>query len=538
MPPVVSEESGDSGGSGDSKHESDENATLLRSETAAAASAVAVEQRRGLITTLYFLGFVGCGLQAGCFGPLLRTLAVQTDSDFSTMGALYTGFSAGQLSAAVLAGYIVDHQPGHPYLAASFALGAVGSMVLPVCDSIFALAGSTAAMGAAMGFLDSGGDAMLLWLHGGRSGPYVQAAHAAFGIGAFSAPLLVSASSTDVDGDGVFETGGASHWQAMSAIIGAGMAVVGLGIACLPSPRHPGHAPREPRATAYDDDKPPGLATSEEGTSSNRGSTPTSGESGWWVIAAAVSVFVFYSGLESGFAGFIASYSIDIANGESTAARMVGAEEGSHVATFFWLGLTIGRIVAVPLSVTLQPTTMLLSDVFLALITLCFVAVLEQNSGTVSGGAEGILRWLSGLSFIFGLSIASIFGSAIVVTQLYTLVDGRVASCFVVGSSIGKAVLPALISWAYGSTEAGAAVISSPKEQQPSSAQALEHARGSGELANRSHGGGGPNSFVLLLLCFCVAELAAACTLILAGRRKLSRQALLSYTGVATSDVE
>ena len=41
---------------------------------------------------------------------------------------------------------------------------------------------------------------------------------------------------------------------------------------------------------------------------------------------------------------------------------------------------------------------------------------------------------------------ASVFGTAIVVTQQYILVDGRIASLFVIGGSIGKSVLPPLIS--------------------------------------------------------------------------------------------
>ena len=45
-----------------------------------------------------------------------------------------------------------------------------------------------------------------------------------------------------------------------------------------------------------------------------------------------------------------------------------------------------------------------------------------------------------------GGAIASVFGTAIVVTQQYILVDGRIASLFVIGGSIGKSVLPPLIS--------------------------------------------------------------------------------------------
>ena len=61
-------------------------------------------------------------------------------------------------------------------------------------------------------------------------------------VGAFAAPLLVIVTSFDSDYDGVFEE--ISLWPQMMWCVAVLMAVVGVGIYCLPSPRRPTDAAR------------------------------------------------------------------------------------------------------------------------------------------------------------------------------------------------------------------------------------------------------------------------------------------------------
>ena len=42
-----------------------------------------------------------------------------------------------------------------------------------------------------MGVLDTGGNVMLIWLHGKKVGPYMQAMHFSFALGAFLSPIII-----------------------------------------------------------------------------------------------------------------------------------------------------------------------------------------------------------------------------------------------------------------------------------------------------------------------------------------------------------
>lgn len=52
-----------------------------------------------------------------------------------------------------------------------------------------------------MGFLDTGGNVSIIWLHGDQVGPYMQALHFAFGLGAFVSPMIVGGVISSFAGD-------------------------------------------------------------------------------------------------------------------------------------------------------------------------------------------------------------------------------------------------------------------------------------------------------------------------------------------------
>ena len=143
------------------------------------------------------------------------------------MGAIFTSFSVGQLTFAVLSGPVVDGGRGHLGLAASLALASIGVVGMALVQSFAALLLCTALQGAGVGFMDAGSTAMLMWLHPTNAGPYMQGAHGAisfsfawsvlafctvfahlsprfaamFGVGAIISPTLVGLLSHDADLD-------------------------------------------------------------------------------------------------------------------------------------------------------------------------------------------------------------------------------------------------------------------------------------------------------------------------------------------------
>ena len=63
-------------------------------------------------------------------------------------------------------------------------MAAAGAAAMPVATAFWQLLAATAAQGAGVGFMDAGGDAMLMWSTPQRYvGPAMQAAHAMFGVG-------------------------------------------------------------------------------------------------------------------------------------------------------------------------------------------------------------------------------------------------------------------------------------------------------------------------------------------------------------------
>ena len=111
-----------------------------------------------LTLSVYFANFLAMGVYVGCKGPLLLTLADRTGAPVAAMGAIFTSFSAGQLTAACISGWVVDHGRGHIGLAAALVLAAGGAAAMPLAGSFWQLLVSTALQGVGVGFMDAGGD--------------------------------------------------------------------------------------------------------------------------------------------------------------------------------------------------------------------------------------------------------------------------------------------------------------------------------------------------------------------------------------------
>ena len=93
-----------------------------------------------LTLSVYFANFLAMGVYVGCKGPLLLTLADRTGAPVAAMGAIFTSFSAGQLTIIIIlnrygTGVACTHMHAwvqyamiHPYKP---RLTAVGESVMP-----------------------------------------------------------------------------------------------------------------------------------------------------------------------------------------------------------------------------------------------------------------------------------------------------------------------------------------------------------------------------------------------------------------------
>ena len=104
------------------------------------------------------------------------------------MGALFVARSIGYTVGSMLGGVLFDvaSRPHVPLVLGNLACAA-GTAALPLLPSIPALGCAVVTQGVCMGFLDTGGNVLLLWLWGaGRVEPYMQAMHFCFALGAIA----------------------------------------------------------------------------------------------------------------------------------------------------------------------------------------------------------------------------------------------------------------------------------------------------------------------------------------------------------------
>ena len=170
-----------------------EEATLIQAaDTRAYAGA-----SRLVITAGYFGSFFSIGLALASLGPVLPTLSARSGISLESSGLLFVGRSCGYVVGSLAGGVIFDTMKRtHLPLIAGNVLCALGCAILPSLRSLPALAAALFAQGTCMGLLDTGGNVLLIWLHGaGRVEPFMQAMHFFFALGAVLSPLLIEAAT-------------------------------------------------------------------------------------------------------------------------------------------------------------------------------------------------------------------------------------------------------------------------------------------------------------------------------------------------------
>ena len=160
-----------------------EHATLKPADDAHRLSRIAT-------SIAYCFGFFGLGLVLACLGPSLLAIAVTTGSDLESCAWLFTGRALGYLLGACICGPVIDRARWpNCVLAASLAVAGAATCVQVVVRSLPAIAGLIATQGIAMGFLDSGGNVLLIRTWAPYTcGAWMQTLHFSFAAGAFASP--------------------------------------------------------------------------------------------------------------------------------------------------------------------------------------------------------------------------------------------------------------------------------------------------------------------------------------------------------------
>jgi FHS family Na+ dependent glucose MFS transporter 1 len=235
--------------------------------------------------------------------------------------------------------------------------------------------------------MEVGNNTLLVWVHGVKVGPYMNALHFFFGLGAIISPILVARLALE---SGSIQT---VYWLlALSAV------PVAIWLGRLAGPR------------------------------ANIKSAFSQINPGDYFLIFMVALLLFlYVGAEVGYGGWIYTYTISLF-GEKMAVT------ATMLTSAFWGALTLGRLVSIPMAVRIKPRMVLLGDLIGCLLSIGLIALFPGSIPVV---------WLGTLGL--GFFMAAFFPTTITYAGQRMQINGKVSGWFFVGAGAGGMVIPWLI---------------------------------------------------------------------------------------------
>ena len=345
-----------------------------------------------MLTAAYYLSFILLGLATAAEGPSLPTLARHTASPLSQISLIFVFGALGYLLGTMAGGWLYDRLPGHRVIASAMVLILVAALFFPLATRLWFLLLSAFCLGLGKGTLDVGCNALLQWLHGDKVGPYMNGLHFCFGLGSFLSPILLAQ---------IISTTGEIYWVFwIIAILTIPMAVWFWFLPDLPA-RH--------RPVRQD-----------------------TGVIRLVPVLLIVLAFFIYVGAETGFANWIYTYAITL-----KLATTIGA---AYLTSAFWGSFTIGRFLGVWITTRARSQTILFADLAGGLGSLGLIILAHDSQ---------ILVWTG--SILFGLSLASIFPTILILAGESMQINGLLTGWFLVGAALGNMFLPWVIGQAFTS---------------------------------------------------------------------------------------
>ena len=330
------------------------------------------------------------GLTTGTLGPTLTRLADKTQVGLSAISYVFTARSAGYLFGSVLSGKLFDRRSGNPIMAAMLFTMSVMMALVPLAPAVWLLLITMLLLGVAESGLDVGANTLLGWVHGMRVGPFMNAMHSLFGVGALFAPLIVAQTVS-------FRLP-ATHSYLLLALL---LMPVSLVFLWLPS--------SIPTARV--------VAGEHAATKSRQ------------VFLFAVFLFL-YVGAEVGFAGWIYTY--------ATTLRLSDTDTAAYLTSLFWAALTLGRMLTIPIAARISPESVLRSSLGGCLISLTLILASPTSLMAVLAG-----------TFCLGVSMAPIFPTTLSLAGRRMELTGQVTGWFIVAASAGSMLIPLIIGQAF-----------------------------------------------------------------------------------------
>ncbi|MEA3307931.1 MAG: MFS transporter [Chloroflexota bacterium] len=345
-----------------------------------------------LKTLAYYAALIMLGTVTASSGPALPSLAARTHSALDTISIIFTTGALGYLLGSLLGGWLYDRLPGHSLMAGWLVGMAALLALIPTISQLWVLSGTMLLVGLMQGALDVGANTLIVWVHRRQVEPFMNGLHFVFGIGALLTPLLIGQSLARYDN---------IDWA--YRLLAVAMLPVALFLWRLPSPQAP---------------------SNQEEETSNGVNYP--------LVALISSFLLLYVGVEAGFSGWIYTYATAFQVGDMAAA--------AYLNSAFWAALTVGRLLSIPIATRLSPGTVLSGDLLGGMISMSVVLLWPHSHLALWAGTLGL-----------GLTIASIFPTALSFAGRRMKITGGITAWFFVGASAGGMLVPWLIGQRFAS---------------------------------------------------------------------------------------
>jgi len=336
----------------------------------------------------YGVCFVSLGLGMSALGPMLPYLAGHVGVSLAQISFLFTASSFGYLIGSAGGGRLYDRYRGHTLMFMALGLMIIMGFLIPLVPGFFLLLAVMFLFGMGMGALDIGGNVNLLWVYQSQVGPFMNALHFSFGVGAFLAPIIIH---------NVMQwSGGTITWPywALSMLFLPGL----IGLWRLKSPENP---EKEEHSTQT---KPLDVK----------------------LVVLMMILFFIYVGVEGGFGGWIFTYATEL--------NIANEGSASYMNSIFWGALTLGRLISILLAKNLSPGTILIGNFSLSIFFLGMILIWPTNTAIV---------WI--VSAGLGLALSSVFPTLLALGETRMKITGAVTGLFFLGSSLGGTLIPMLL---------------------------------------------------------------------------------------------
>jgi FHS family Na+ dependent glucose MFS transporter 1 len=358
-----------------------------RQSTASAAPDAPANQNRRASTLGYFGATIVFGLISAALGPTLPNLAENVRTGLSQISLIFTAQASGYLVGSLLSGRLFDRLPGNRLMSGILFCLAGVVFFIPVVDQFWLLIFIFTLVGILLGGMEVGSNTLLVWVHGVRVGPYMNALHFFFGLGAIISPILVARLALE-----------SGSIQAVYWLLALSAVPVAIWLGRLVGPR------------------------------ANIKSIFNQIDPGDYYLIFMVALLLFlYVGAEVGYGGWIYTYTISLFGEEMAVAATM-------LTSAFWGALTLGRLVSIPMAVRIKPKTVLLGDLIGCLLSIGLIALFPGSIPVV---------WLGTLGL--GFFMAAFFPTTITYAGQRMQINGKVSGWFFVGAGAGGMVIPWLI---------------------------------------------------------------------------------------------